>query len=166
MIGTCLLSLAGCGIKKIIKDQEDKNLTAGAYRKAVIHQYEADQSLTQRHPNAAALCENATFQELLRIGTVPMIVKTSSSASLRESGTMIIKVLLTYRREIKQVRGKAKSGFAVMAAHVRLIDASTGKTVHEQYLSLADQPSIKSAEDPSELGKLIALHVRRVIQNQ
>lgn len=164
-ISLCLISLSGCVVKKIITDPEDKNLRTGAYRKAVIHQYEADQNLTQKHPHAAVLCENATFQELLRIGTIPMIVKTSSSASLRESDTIVIKVRLTYIRETTQTRGKTKTGPAVMTAQVRLIDASTGTTVHDQYISIANQPSVKSTEDPSELGKLIAMHISRIIQN-
>jgi len=166
-ISLCLLSLTACGLNKIIPaDHKDAAPTANAYRKAVIHSFEADQNLLNKHPNAAILCENATFQELLKIGTIPMIVKTASSSALRESDTIIIKVRLTSAREIKQIPGKTKASPAFMTAHVRLIDASTGKTVHDQYVSLANQPSIKSTEEPSELGKLIALHVSRVIQSK
>lgn len=164
-LGVCLICCISCGVKKsVTTDQGYAVPTDSAYRKAVIHHFEADQNLIKKHPNADVLCENATFQELLQIGTIPMIVKTASSSSLREPDTIILKVRLTYVLETKQLHGKMKTGPAIMTAQVRLIDASTGKTVHEKHIALADQPAIKSTEDPSELGKLIARHVSQVVQ--
>jgi len=170
MISVCLLSLISCGVKKTAtfnQDQVSQNdtLTENTYHKVIIQNFEADQNLVKRHPNAAVLCKEATFQELLKIGTMPVIVKTVS-ASLREVDTIIIKVHLTYPRETQQIRGQTKTGPAKMTAQLRLIDASNGKTVHEKNLSLADQPSIKTTSNASELGKLIARHVSKVVRSK
>lgn len=167
VVSACLFLATGCGINKIIPtDQKGKVPMASAYRKAVIHQFEADQALAQKNPHAAGLCENATFQELLQIGTFPIIVKTSSSASLREAGTIVIKVRLAYIRETKQTRLKTKVVYEIMAAQVRLIDAATGETIHDQYVSLTDPPSTKASGNAAELGKWIARHINRVVENK
>jgi hypothetical protein len=170
MISVCLFSLISCGAKKTLTSDQDQalqndTLTENTYRKVIIQNFEADQNLIKRHPNAAVLCKEATFQELLKIGTIPMIVKTVS-ASLRETNTIIIKVHLAYLSETQQIRGQTKTGPAKMTAQLRLIDASNGKAVHEKNLSLADQPSIKSTSNASELGKLIARHVSKVVRSK
>lgn len=168
MISVCLFSLISCSVKKTLtsdQDQASQNdiLTENTYRKVIVQNFEADQNLVKRHPNAAVLCKEATFQELLKIGTIPMIVKTAS-ASLRETNTIIIKVHLAYISETQQIRGQTRTGPAKMTAQLRLIDASNGKAVHEKNLSLADQPSVKTTSNASELGKLIAQHVSKVVR--
>jgi hypothetical protein len=170
MISVCLFFLISCGGKKTLTSDQDQasqndTLTENTYRKVIIQNFEADQNLIKRHPNAAVLCKEATFQELLKIGTIPMIVKTVS-ASLRETNTIIIKVHLAYLSETQQIRGQTKTGPAKMTAQLRLIDASNGKAVHEKNLSIADQPSIKSTSNASELGKLIARHVSKVVRSK
>ncbi|MCK7477567.1 MAG: hypothetical protein M0C28_08860 [Candidatus Moduliflexus flocculans] len=85
MISVCLFSLISCGAKKTLTSDQDQasqndTLTENTYRKVIIQNFEADQNLIKRHPNAAVLCKEATFQELLKIGTIPMIVKTVSAS--------------------------------------------------------------------------------------
>lgn len=161
-----LLSFIACTVNKIISTYpHDATPTESAYRKAVIHPFEADQDLIKNHPNAGVLCENATFHELLKIGAIPMIVKTAST-SLREMDTIIVKVRLTSVSETKQIHGKTKTGPAKLTAQVRLIDASNGRTVHDKNISLADQSSIKSTGDAPELGKLIARYISQIVRSK
>ncbi|MEE9911227.1 MAG: hypothetical protein K4571_05840 [Deltaproteobacteria bacterium] len=169
-IGICLLScVSGGGKKTVAMDREqtprEALLKESIYRKAVIHHFLADENLSRKYPDAAALCENTAFHELLRIGSIPMIVKTASS-SLQEADTIIVKVRLAFVREPRLDRDKAKAGLAKMTAMVRLIDASTGKTIHEKNISLTDQPAVSSTDQSSQLGIQIARHISQVVRSQ
>ena len=170
MISACLSASAACGVKNPVSPDQGQTphgvqLMDNTYRKVVISNFEADQDLIRTYPNAAILCQEAAFQELMKIGTIPMIVKTASTFT-REANTIIVKVHLLYRREKQQIQGKSKTGPEKITAQLRLIDASNGKTVHENNITFSGQTSNKSGADTSELGKLIARHVSHVIGGQ
>jgi hypothetical protein len=160
---TCMLLATGCSVKKTVSIGEREDLPpAGAFHKAVIHKFEADEKLARRHPRAAMLCENAAFEELLQTGYFTMIVKASSVASVREQATVIVKVRLAYWGDtLHQEGAKKKTVAEAIMAEVRLIDASTGKTFHDEYVAAADSKSCVS--NPAELGKLVARHICRTV---
>lgn len=167
MIIACLSASTACGVKNPVTPDQDQTphgaqLMDNTYRKVVISNFEADQDVIRTHPNAAILCQEAAFQELMKIGKIPMIVKTASTFT-RETNTIIMKVNLRYRREKQQLQGKSKTGPEKITAQLRLIDASNGKTVHEYTISFSGKTSNKSGADIAELGKLIARHVSHVI---
>jgi hypothetical protein len=62
--------------------------------------------------------------------------------------------------------GATKTGSAKLTAHVRSINASTGKTVHEKNISLADQQAMSFPGDAPGPGRPITRHVRRVIRSK
>lgn len=162
---TCMLLAAGCSVKKTVSIGEREDLPpAGAFHKAVIHKFEADEDLARTHPRAAMLCENAAFEELLQTGYFTMIVKASSAASVREQATVIVKVRLVYGDTLRQGSVKKKTPAEAIIAEVRLIDASTGKTFHDEYVAAADSKS--SVFNPAELGKLVARHICRTVEKK
>lgn len=162
----CSVSFMSCGKKQsVIIDQDNvpkKNIPReNTYRKIVIQNFEADNILIQNRPDALALCENATLSELLKISSVPMIVKTAPK-SIKEMNTIVVKVYLTFL----SVRGKSQNIGNKITAQLRLIDASTGKTVHEKYISLADPSASASPGIYTELGKSVARHVEKFVRGR
>lgn len=167
MIIACLSASTACGGKNPVSPDQGQTphgaqLMDNTYRKIVIHNFEADQDVIRTHPNTATLCQEAAFRELMKIGTIPMIVKTASTFT-QETNTIIMKVHLRYRREKQQLQSKSKTVPEKITAQLRLIDASNGKTVHENNITLSGQTSNKSGADTSELGKLIARYVSHVM---
>ena len=171
LIVICLLSFSSCGRQKLtfIPDQgktpQKDSPTENVYRKIILHNFDVDNTLSQNHPTIGAFCESATLRELLNIGTAPMIVKTAPK-SLREMDTIIVKVRLSSLRESQQIRGKTMASQEKMTAHVRLLDASTGKTIHEKEISLPGRTSGPSDADASELGLMIARHINRIVRSE
>ncbi len=123
------------------------------------------------------ICENAAFEELLQTGYFTMIVKASSAASVREQATVIVKVRLVYGDTLRQGSVKKKTPAEAIIAEVRLIDASTGKTFHDEYVDastgktfhdeyVAAADSKSSVFNPAELGKLVARHICRTVEKK
>jgi hypothetical protein len=159
-----LFSSMSCGVRKAAMPGEDEPLAATS-RKLILHNFAVDQNLASVRPDAAVLCENAALQKLLEIGPVPIIAK-SSSKLLKETDTIIVKARLTsVPGATDQVRGKTQTGRAKMTAHVRLIDASTGRMVGEKNIVLSENLSAASAATAAELGKLIARYVGQVVRD-
>jgi hypothetical protein len=152
--------------------KSDKQLE-DTYNKIIIHRFEIEQYLEKIYPGAAAACENSAMDELLKIGSVPVIEKARSK-SIREDHTVIVKARVTTLRIIhntKQISGKASSRNSEMAVNLQLIDAATGRVLREKSLSSTQLTSPAAEENVSsqhtlsaELGIMIARFITSVIR--
>jgi hypothetical protein len=159
-----LLVLASCGVKR---DVRDKGILPDgvevSYRKIILNAFEAEESLSKSSPGIAAICENAVLQELLDIGTAPMIMKTSARL-LKEENTLIVRVRLAMTHAAPKTSTKSLQQKTKLTAQVRLLDASTGKTLSEENIFATDSAKNAAAGNPKELGISVARHIDRFIR--
>lgn len=160
-----LSMLASCSIKKVLPPEEDKTREdiSVAYRKIILNSFETEEGLFKSSPDIAAICENAALHELLNIGTAPMIVK-SSSRSVKEQDTLIVRVRLAMTRVTQKTHSITPSHKTRLTAWVRLIDASTGKALSEENIFTADHTIISDADRPTQLGISVARHIDKFIR--
>ena len=155
----CLFLLFSCTGTRIVKyedmDVRKEGPLANAYHKLIIHDFESDNHLEKVSIHAVAACESATLNELLEIGAIHQIEK-SKSRTLRQESTLILKVYLTV--DVTSPKN--------LSADIRLIDATTGRSVRIKRLSTADRSTGKTRTNPSKalsvptaLGEMIAQYV-------
>ncbi len=157
--------LASCGVKKTLRQEGDKTAddVRVSYRKIILNSFETEEVLSKSSPGIAVVCENAALQELLDIGTAPMIVKTSSR-SFKEEDALIVRVRLVMTRITLKTRSKTPQHITKLTAQVRLLNGSTGKTLSEENIFVTDQPKNTDAENPKELGISVARHIDKFIR--
>ena len=152
--------------------KSDKQLE-DTYNKIIVHRFEIENLLEKNYPDAAAACENSTMDELLKIGSIPIIEKARSK-SIREDHTLIVKARVTALRIIhnpKQVSGKASARNSEMTVNLQLIDAATGRVLREKSLSSTHHASAATEENGSfhytlstDLGVMIARFITSVVR--
>jgi hypothetical protein len=160
-----LSMLASCSIKKILPPEGDKTRDdiSTAYRKIILNSFETQEGLSKSSPDIAAVCENAALQELLNISSAPMIVR-APSRSIKEEDTLIVRVRLAMTHVTLKTHSKTPLHKTKLTAWVRLIDASTGKTLSEENIFTADHTIIPDTDHPKHLGIAVARHIDKFIR--
>lgn len=158
---TALLSLLSCGKLITIEPVDEKYEPLGkVYKKIILQKFEVAQDLEKEFPDAVITCESMTMNELLKKNAAPIIEKARLSTS-KDATAIIVKTRIT---SIKMASSSARGlsgdhvGKSEMAAEVRLIDASTRKTLRKESLStdnLSPATPLSERTVPAELGKMI-----------
>lgn len=156
----CLMMLTSCDARKvhIIERGQQPETRAASYQKINLNHFDAEERLAASSPGIAAACEDAVLRELMKIGSAPMIFK--SAGSLKQDNTLIVRVRLFL------TDAKAQRQPSPLTAHVRLIDASTGKTVNEENIAAPAPPKTSAPGTPGELGIAVARHIDKFMQGQ
>lgn len=156
-----LTSLLSCGKFLTIEPIDEKYAPLDkVYKKIIVQKFEVDQDLEKEFPEAVITCESMTMNELLKKNAAPIIEKARLSTS-KDATALIVKTrITTIKMSSSSSRGLSGDhvGKSEMAAEVRLIDASTRKTLRKESLTtdnLSPSTPLSERAVPAELGKMI-----------
>ena len=158
MVIMSLFVILSCATHKtrFIESDQTSGDRKAAFQKIIFNAFESEDRLSSVRPGIATACEEAALNELMKIGSAPMIYKTTSGL-VKQENSLIVRVHLRFA-ESKTDRQPSK-----IIAYVRLIEASTGKTLNEE--NIAAPPAKKSSkENPKDLGVAIARHIDKFIR--
>ena len=138
------------------------------YDVILFQKFIADPTVETDYPGAVGECEKNAISELQTINVFRKVSKAEEGAMYDQQTLLVQPKLLTLRIVTGAARfwAGALAGMSNMIVEIKMIDAASGKIVHEKVLSTANNPfaaawTMGSSDRtlPGDMGKIISEYI-------